>query len=79
MRQDKLDYNEFNFKNSKDEFNQLNVEATRYYFVSGIEFEREHLVYNPFISFSDYSPADNTVIVLEDEFNRLIKASSYSF
>ena len=79
MRQDKLDYYEFNFKNSKDEFNRLNVEATRYYFVSGIEFEREHLVYNPFISFSDYSPADNTVIVLEDEFNRLVKHLAIAF
>ena len=79
MRQDKLEYDEFNFKNSKDEFNQLNVEATRYYFVSGIEFEKEHLVYNPFISFSDYSPADNTVIVLEDEFNRLVKHLAIAF
>lgn len=79
MRQDKLDYAEFNFKNSKDEFNQLNVEATRYYFVSGVEFKNDHLLYNPFIKFSDFSPADASVIILEDEFNKLIKNLAIAF
>lgn len=79
MRQDKLDYAEFNFKNSKDEFNQLNVEAVRYYFVSGVEFKNDHLLYNPFIKFSDFSPADASVIILEDEFNKLIKNLAIAF
>lgn len=79
IRQDKLDYTEFNFKNSKDEFNQLNVEAVRYYFVSGVEFKNDHLLYNPFIKFSDFSPADASVIILEDEFNKLIKNLAIAF
>lgn len=74
MRQDKLDFEEFNFKNSKDEFNQLNVAAVKYYFVSGLKFEKDKdIIRNPFIQFSDFSPTDSTVIILEDELNKLVQ------
>ena len=74
MRQDKLDFEEFNFKNSKDQFNQLNVAAVKYYFVSGLKFEKDKdIIRNPFIQFSDFSPTDSTVIILEDELNKLVQ------
>lgn len=74
MRQDKLDFEEFHFKNSKDEFNQLNVAAVKYYFVSGLKFEKDKdIIRNPFIQFSDFSPTDSTVIILEDELNKLVQ------
>ena len=74
MRQDKLDFEEFHFTNSKDQFNQLNVAAVKYYFVSGLEFEKyKDIIRNPFIQFSDFSPTDSTVIILEDELNKLVQ------
>lgn len=74
MRQDKLDFEEFHFKNSKDQFNQLNVAAVKYYFVSGLKFEKDKdIIRNPFIQFSDFSPTDSTVIILEDELNKLVQ------
>lgn len=74
MRQDKLDFEEYHFKNSKDQFNQLNVAAVRYYFVSGLKFEKDKdIIRNPFIQFSDFSPTDSTVIILEDELNKLVQ------
>ena len=74
MRQDNLDFTEFHFKNSKDQFNQLNVEAIKYYFVSGLKFEKDKdIIRCPFIQFSDNSPAESTVIILEDEFNKLVQ------
>ena len=74
MRQDKLDFDEFHFKNSKDQFNQLNVAAVKYYFVSGLKFEKDKdIIRCPFIQFSDFSPTDSTVIILEDELNKLVQ------
>lgn len=74
MRQDKLDFEEFHFTNSKDQFNQLNVAAVKYYFVSGLKFEKDKdIIRNPFIQFSDFSPTDSTVIILEDELNKLVQ------
>lgn len=74
MRQDKLDFEEFHFKNSKDQFNQLNVAAVKYYFVSGLKFEKDKdIIRCPFIQFSDFSPTDSTVIILEDELNKLVQ------
>lgn len=74
MRQDKLDFEEFHFTNSKDQFNQLNVAAIRYYFVSGLKFEKDKdIIRNPFIQFSDFSPTDSTIIILEDELNKLVQ------
>lgn len=74
MRQDNLDFTEFHFKNSKDQFNQLNVEAIKYYFVSGLKFEKDKdIIRCPFIQFADNSPAESTVIILEDEFNKLVQ------
>ena len=74
MRQDKLDFEEFHFTNSKDQFNQLNVAAVKYYFVSGLKFEKDKdIIRCPFIQFSDFSPTDSTVIILEDELNKLVQ------
>lgn len=74
MRQDKIDFTEYHFKNSKDQFNQLNVEAIKYYFVSGLEFEKDKdIVRCPFIQFADFSPSESTIIILEDELNKLVQ------
>ena len=73
MRQDKINYADLHFQNSKDEFNELNVEATRYYFVSGIEYKEGENLKPLFITFTDYSPSEVTVIVLEDEINKLVQ------